>query len=114
MNLERFEGHKVALREAYIGNECDTDEYGEAQPAKGVRVLAWAIDLAEGDGPTQRDLCRALRQWLEAYEPRYEGAEELAQALTLAFDVLWAHGEHPYCSSEEELREYLEQVVLDD
>jgi len=125
MNLARFEAHKAALRDAYVGNECDTDEYREAQPSKGLDMLAHALALLASDADvdtqgtqTAKALVDLTARWLDVIEGGgcsvYEGCGELVPVLSLVFDILWTHGEHPYCSDEAELQEYLEQVVLDD
>src|SRR5215831_15885785 len=112
MNLARFEAHKATLRELYVDNETDTDEYREAQPHKGLRHIAWALGVLGDDETVDEGTARRLMAlgaaWLDGYTGGYSAAAECAAALTLVFDVLWAHGEHPYSSTEEELAEYLE------
>lgn len=117
MNLTPFEEHKDALRAAYVCNECDTDEYGETQPAKGLRHIAWAMEMAD-DATTRDELVSLTAKWLTAIEAggfaRYAGADELAAILPLVFDMYWLAGETPYYSDPTELQEYLTTVVLDE
>lgn len=122
-------GFKAWAREAYIGNECGSDEYRETQPFKGLKFIAdWAgiVENASAYGdaldPDRHPevgvlpMLRLVKSWLdkilwehsqdhtdEPWIKAYAGAEELEPVLGLVFDALWEAGEHPYGYEPEEL-----------
>ena len=113
MDLTRFEPKKADLRDAYVGNECDTDEYGETQPVKGLGIIADLASRLEGHDDDLNALMALVRTWTTAWNgTRYGGAEELAPICALYFDTLWAAGEHPYESNEADLAERIADDVL--
>lgn len=107
-------GLKKWSRESYVGNECDTDEYGETQPEKGLGVVTGLIGLgAHLQGHRERVVLLA-KAWMAAVDPteRYGGADELRPLLELHHDLLWDRGEHPY--DTEEAGDYFTEDVLDE
>jgi hypothetical protein len=112
MTLKEIEaahpGFKDYCRDSFTGNECDSDEYGETQPAKGFGYIA---DWLDGIHPEHLDpeALEAIAAWVRALadDPgsRYGGAEELVPVLQRYFDWLWDQGRHPY-SQPHELAQY--------
>lgn len=120
---------KAASRDSYVGNETDTDEYRETQPAKGVQHIAAAH--AHATPEQQRELERLMLAWLtdatgvewstqaawsleeekdgDPHFGTYEGADALTPALNLAHDILWDAGLHPYCGDFDEWREQYDE-----
>ena len=121
MDLTAYEPYKEQFRSWYVGNECGSDEYRETQPGKGLLHAANAMDLLE-TGEEQVELLKLVRDWINAIENQllhdknrygwrhvgYCGAEELQPVLARVFDILWAHGEHPYYTTKAELDEQVE------
>ena len=100
-------GVREWAREAFVGNECDTDEYGETQPAKGIGyILEWTERAGD---PKDPEMWADVRAWLDAMAGggRYAGADELMPVLVRCFDLLWSAGEHPYYDNTDEGREGL-------
>lgn len=93
---EAHPGLIAYLREQFIGNECDSDEYRETQPAKG---LGMAAHWAELDPSADMTL---VVEWLQAVGlgGSYAGASELALVLGAYFDALMAQGEDPYYGAD--------------
>lgn len=106
-------GFKEFCRESFVGNECDTDEYGETQPAKGWRYIADWLD-AIYPAKLDPDAMIEIADWVRACAEgdRYSGANELVPVLGRYFDWLWETGEHPYSEvsdlTEHELAWFLE------
>jgi len=104
---------KQLLREAFVGNETDSDEYGEGWPAKG---FYW-IQTTEADEKMTALALTWLQAWNGEGRGRYAGAAAARPLCELIFDRMWAAGETPYCSdlpdneyalfSANELRVYL-------
>lgn len=116
---QQHPGFLAYLRDLYVGNECDTDEYRETQPAKGLEhIAAWASARADVLGFEASETTKMLtlvRDWLDAIvrihgedhdaDPwvySYAGSEELQPVLAIVFDTLIAVDEHPYGLSPEE------------
>jgi hypothetical protein len=111
MDLTRFESDKAWLRESYVGNECDTDEYGETQPVKGLTMIADLASALENDRDRVNALMVQVSEWTRAWDgSRYGGAEELMPLYGQYFDVLWDRGRHPYYTSEAEIDEWITDV----
>ena len=113
-------------RELYVGNEADTDEYRETQPEKGLRHMESALAYATPEEATE--LHRLTVAWLasagveatpeSAYSAAwdlqfgaYEGADGLVPMLSLAHDILWRAGLHPYYATFSELVDFLEPEI---
>ena len=101
-------GFKAYCRDSFVGNECDSDEYGETQPAKGFGYIA---DWLESIHPEHLDpeALDEIALWTRALadDPgaRYGGADELRPVLARYFDHLWDAGRHPY-SEVSDLEQY--------
>jgi hypothetical protein len=98
---------RARSRESFVGNECDTDEYGESQPEKGEAYLARALEIARHPATIQT-LRGLAEKWRSALGGRYDGADELRPILEILHDLLWERGEHPYYGDVAELREFLD------
>ena len=122
---ERFPGFRAYCREQFIGNECDSDEYRETQPAKGLGMIAdWAhVKGTFGYEQAETEMLRLVRDWInamigahegdhtaESWLYAYAGAEELRPVLGIYFDTLWELDRHPY---EHEVELLLEWYGLD-
>jgi hypothetical protein len=112
MNLDRFAAQRDRLRSDYIGNECDTDEYRETQPEKGIDLILHLGHLLHEDPDRRQQLLALVETWVkeDLGEP-YGGAEALQPICGLYFDVLWERGEHPYYGDEEEITQWLEDTA---
>lgn len=96
-----MEGVREWSRERYVSNECDTDEYRETQPAKGLGVAAEVLE-----GPNTPDgFLLLVQNWVANLEDTtdaqapgdpYAGADHLAVLLGVYHDWLWEQGKHPY------------------
>lgn len=112
-NLEdQYPGFKEWCREQFVGNECESDEYRETQPAKGLGYVAdWAEARNEvlGYSAGENRMLSLVRDWLDAiirahgedhdadpWSYAYAGADELKPVLRLYFDTLWELDRHPY------------------
>lgn len=110
---QAFPGFREWARGRFIDNECDTDEYGETQPAKGFNYVADVFNRV--NDPKDGDLLAEVLAWVNAIQTggRYDGADELVPICGRAFDLLWADGEHPYYNvdeAEELLADYREEM----
>ena len=95
---------KDRSRELYVGNEADTDEYGEAQPAKLLALVGGLV--GEMEHKDQITLAGLLAVWLAAVDgSRYGGADQSAPVFTFIHDWLWDRGQHPYCETFAEWQE---------
>jgi len=127
MDTSKFEGYKNTLKQNYIGNECESDEYRETQPYKGMGHINQALQYLKEEQTTEwkkrinnetehphdgdygqidketEQLTSLTRDWLQAWSWGYSGSAELALALEMVFDILWRHGKHPYYDTEEDL-----------
>jgi hypothetical protein len=110
------EEQKAYIRDSFVENECDTDEYRETQPVKGMNYYAQLLEMTEDGSPEeQKELIELGLAWHKAMvdhwgEPGwrslgYAGADELRPILTKLFDLMWSQGETPYGDSVEELLE---------
>lgn len=111
MDLSKYTPDVVAkLRDDYVGNETDTDQYRETQPGAGFRLIGALYDLVDTGklGMDQSELLELAQTWVNALGgDAYAGAEQ-AEPLYLAFfEALWQSGEHPYFSDLEEIDEWL-------
>ena len=121
------------LKDQYVGNECDSDEYRETQPVKGLwqicsvdllpkqveDIINKQVDYIDNIDDLEHlmiDISRAsqepivleLLDWLsKANFESYDGADELSSILEKVFDCYVEQGEHPYGYTEEECREWL-------
>lgn len=83
------------MREAEIGNECDTDEYRETQPAKGLLMVAEALEDTGLQGEDYFRLVKLTAEWLGEVEDErssYGGSEQLKPVLGMVFDRRWEQG----------------------
>ena len=82
-------------RESEVGNECDTDEYRETQPSKGLSYISdFFADWAPGI-PACYEMFDLVKKWFEAganMGEAYSGAAELQPILEMCFDFIWAKG----------------------
>ena len=110
MNMAEFTADdKRLLRDEFVGNELDSDEYREAWPEKGLHYLTGMgetrfLDDTEG-------LLDAILTWLTAWNTEgrgnYAGADAARTFLALVFEDAWFHGRLPYYDSPAEIRAYL-------
>tara|TARA_B100000424_G_scaffold95905_2_gene72081 strand:- start:8984 stop:9331 length:348 start_codon:yes stop_codon:yes gene_type:complete len=110
MNIFEDDNAKQKLRDAFVDNECGSDQYRETQPW----VTFHRLSAFEDIGPDNRAvLMRLVQAWVIAYNSEgcswYAGAEDCIPLYEKIFDLLWEQGEHPYYS-EEELPEILQQL----
>lgn len=111
---------KAHSRDAFVGNECGTDEYRETQPSKGFMFIAEMFDLIQYNPQgepldDQVEMLREVRTWIDAiirtcedpnsktWEVSYAGATELETVLNRYHDMCWANNKHPYDRTAEEL-----------
>jgi hypothetical protein len=115
---QQHPGYLAYAKDLFIGNECDTDEYRESQPAKGLEYVArWAQVRNQVLGYSASELAPMLqlvRDWLDAivrahdedhtddpWEWAYAGSGELPPVLSVVWDTLIEAGEHPYGDTPE-------------
>lgn len=108
-------GFRAWARDQFVGNECDSDEYRETQPAKGLGYAADCLDRLAAQGARHDEFARLTAVWLTAKAAggSYAGADALEPVLTIYFDVLWEAEEHPYFewgAADEWVSDYLEEV----
>lgn len=126
---------------SFVSNECETDEYRESQPDKGLQMAGEFMGMlrarnrnenlpplnntfSEEDTAMEAHVVEMIREWLHAVYQGflthdnekdgwwvYAGANELKPLLELMFDYYWAHGHHPY--GDESIEEEY-QFFLDD
>lgn len=121
MTLAEYEaqhpGFKRWLRDNFVGNECDSDEYGETQPAKGLGMIGDYVLLISEDREKIEHLVELMSNWLnvvlDSAFARYGGAEQLEPILRLYFDALWEINRHPYepDDPEEMMQDYLHDFL---
>ncbi len=89
---------KARSREAFTGNECDTDQYGETQPAATLSKIGTLADMFSEDPDQMETLMDLVAPWVLAASTmgRYDGAAEAEPIHNLYHDTLWAEGQHPY------------------
>ena len=115
---QQHPGFLSYLRDLFVGNECDTDEYRETQPAKGLEYVAqWANTRNQVLGYSASELAPMLtlvRDWLDAivqahgedhsadaWTYAYAGSEKLTPVLEVVFDTLIEAEQHPYGDTPE-------------
>jgi len=113
------------FKNAFVDNECDTDEYRWTQPVKGLYMLTHFEEVNKEVGeslefldygdeiPNIEEVINALKgsdnkfansvgEWLESAQfGCYSGSDGLKPLLERLFDSLWASGSHPYYEKEE-------------
>lgn len=100
---------KIWSREAYIGNEADSDEYRETQPWKLLSTIGlWADQMPGRDGAD--DFLAAVQAWISEAGHSYDGSEASKPLFAMIHDMLWDIGEHPYF---EDYAALLEEYELD-
>ena len=125
LNKHFTEAEKKYLREAFIGNETDTDEYRERWPEKGFDFLSEIFESTRfpygpilntitDAGPENLALLDATITWLEAFRGegacRYAGSDDASKVCGLVFDILWSQNKHPYHGNNiDHIREYLDE-----
>lgn len=99
----------VWARESEISNECDSDEYRESQPAKGLAMIADFLHDFRAGKAASEEVIRLTNKWVGVvddahshpaeYEGKtgvgwylYGGAEELKPILAICFDFMWEEG----------------------
>jgi hypothetical protein len=92
------EQYREDIRDHFVSNEIDSDEYGETAPWK---LLGYVGDVAgrlqDSDHPLKDEFLEQVKVWVEAMGPgRYEGADSAYRLAEIIFDVLWDEGQHPY------------------
>jgi hypothetical protein len=105
-------------RDAFVSNECGTDEYRETEPGKAfVFISEMFDDFSSGSFPQGEEMQAVIdiRNWLDAiiritndpnskpWEVSYAGATELEPVLNRMHDMAWRMNRHPYDRSPEEL-----------
>jgi len=101
---------RARSRDAYVGNETDTDQYGETQPSAGVGVAAAIMTLLP-EFTNEADLAwTEIQAWVAAADDphNYDGADEAATMYARYHDLMWDRGEHPYYNDLAELKEMLD------
>jgi hypothetical protein len=87
VNIDGFLAH---MKEAEIGNECDTDEYRETQPSKGLLMLADFFEDTYTTKEAYQSMMRRMIAWMTAVvdkpDESYAGAAELKDCLDLLWD----------------------------
>lgn len=112
------EAFRVWQRDQEVGNETDSDEYRETQPAKGLHyIAAFLDDFAPGQAACE-EVIRMTMGWLGVVDDAhtnkvewnnrigwyaYGGAEELAPILEICFDFMWEQGGFSLYTSIDEL-----------
>ena len=101
---------KKLLKDAFVDNECGSDQYRETQPWATFHKLAGFEHLDSDNRAVLMDL---VQDWINAYIVEgcswYAGAACAVPLYEKIFDLLWEQGEHPYYS-EEELPEIIEEM----
>ncbi len=107
---------KELLKDAFIGNEADTDEYGEAWPQKGLDYLAGMGPEAWNGGESE-SIMAAILEWVTAWNAegrgRYAGADASRTLLGFIFEDAWEQGRLPYYDDLGEIRSYLTDLKSD-
>lgn len=97
------------LREDFVGNECDTDEYRETQPSKGLGMVSeYFFDM-----PADTDMIQLTIAWLNTlavpYDDPYTGSEELKPILVKCFNRCVELNMHPYQYTAEEALAHMKE-----
>lgn len=102
------ENFKAWQRMMEVGNECDTDEYRETQPSKG---LDYVVDFMRDWNPgvdACNEMMELVKKWIDAganMGEAYSGAAELVPILNGCFDFIWERGGHSLYTSIDQLPE---------
>ena len=93
---------KQQLRDAFVDNECGSDQYRETQPWTTFHKLSGLEHLGSDN---RADLMDLVQDWISAYIMEgcgwYAGANASVPLYEKIFDLLWEQGEHPYYSEDE-------------
>jgi len=112
------------LWEAFVGNECGSDEYRETQPFKGHAILVATKQLpivAKLDAYTLTWFNGLHKWWLEVVKlaqdlktgcpcPGYAGDHELEEAFYYCKNWWFQSKRHPYYHTQEEINEQLKDA----
>ena len=107
---------KHLLREQFIGNELDSDQYRDAWPEAGLHYLTTlGIPLVRGNGLDDTEaLLSALLTWLQAWDAEgrgnYAGADAAREFLTIVFEDRGKPGETPYDDDLHDIKLYLAEL----
>jgi hypothetical protein len=84
-------------RDQEVGNECDTDEYRETQPSKGLGFISeFMADWGPGVAACN-EMMELTKKWIDAganMGEAYSGANELVPILRMCFDFAWEQGQY--------------------
>jgi len=100
-------------RQAFIDNECGSDEYRESQPWKLLAYIGEVAPILQddryeaggGDRSRRRRFLDDVKTWVAACGTWYEGCDEAVPVCETVFDILWEEGRHPYGYTPAELAE---------
>jgi hypothetical protein len=98
-----------------VGNECDTDEYRETQPAKGLHYIADFFDDWSPGVSAVYEMMELVKKWLDAganLGDAYSGAEQLVPILENCFDFIWERGGHSLYTPIDQLPEPSEMAYF--
>lgn len=97
---------KVWQRDREVGNECDTDEYRETQPSKGMGYISdFMADWSPGVAACN-EMMELVKKWIDAganMGEAYSGAAELQPIMELCFDFMWEKGGHSLYTAIDDL-----------
>src|SRR5215510_9142477 len=98
---------KARSRDLYVGNESDTDEYRETEPAKLLSLIGSVAQEMPGD--KLQEMVDLMAPWIATVHENggcadYAGAEEAAAIFALIHDHMWDNGEQPYYDTIEDLK----------
>jgi hypothetical protein len=97
----------IHMKQSEIGNETESDEYRETQPAKGLHFIAEFLDDYRAGREISTEVVRLTSLWLAEYHEAhmhpdewnkkigyylYAGAEKLTEILKICFDFAWEEG----------------------
>jgi hypothetical protein len=109
------ENFKAWQRMMEVGNECDTDEYRETQPAKALHYIADFFDDWSPGVSAVYEMMELVKKWLDAganLGDAYSGAEQLVPILENCFDFIWERGGHSLYTSIDQLPEPSEMAYF--
>ena len=123
------------LKDQFVQNECETDQYRETQPVSGLyrcmevlpqsvcdiinKYIGGLFDGMQFDGieqmmfeigsASQEPIVLEVLDWIsEARFGGYNGSDELYPILEKVFDSYVSRGEHPYGYNEKQCREWID------
>lgn len=112
IDLAQVERENLGIRayscKCFVDNECDSDEYRETQPAKGLQMISELFD-ALADESKWHEAMTHLAAWTNVLATAdfnapphysYAGADELRPLLTMYHEILWDNNQHPYDSAD--------------